>query len=152
MPSNFPQINLKSLPGIPMITNQPPRPTPAWHMLGIVGTPPVPLYPHYPASCPIIICSLTLHCIEQCHGQSDIYHLYYTSRHPDLQSYTDLNTVIYHRQSQSQAWSDCTTYYLSPQVQSAQLVARLDWSLEGWKPSDFSINKASEFESNTPGF
>ena len=113
-------------------------------MLGIVGTPPVPLYPHYQASCPIIICSLTLHCIElsrarQCPAvPRSVGHL---SSLLHLQSYTDLNTYIHHSHSPACLPASCTTYYLSPQVQWAQLVALLDWSLEGWMPSDFSINK-----------
>ena len=59
---------------------------------------------------------------------------------------TDLNTRIHHSQS------SCTTYYLSPQVHWAQFVALLDCSWDDWMPSDFSIKKASEFESNTPRF
>ena len=133
-----------------MISSQP-RPSLAWHMLGIVGMPQLShlcpsLYPHYPASCPIITSSLTLHCIQPpvprsvghlsslLHLQSSRLHWPQHS-HPS-QSEPSLHCLLHHRLS------------LTFQLSWAQLVALLDCTLEGWMPSDFSINKASEFESN----
>ena len=124
-----------------MITTGPTLAWPGLAYVGYRGNSTCASLPSLPSQLPYhyLLAHTALHRAEQCPAvPRSVGHL--SSLLP-LQSYTDLNTYIHHSHSPACLPASCTTYYLSPQVQWAQLVALLDWSLEGWMPSDFSINK-----------